>query len=193
MIDYGSDCLRIPNHTDLKRFDITYYQPRNTPPKITGGNLASHKAAFKSLPIMANLLKVIKAVDKASLYIGYFTKLINALKKSTLATIPANISVDKADGKDDDVRDTAAKQHEPGPNLVADCPQVLNPIDDLGVKASANDMVVPKASVRVTFDSQLGEELCTHAHGQAVMGSTIHSSTDEDIFSSSSKGESPVE
>ena len=69
-MDYGSSCLRIPNHTDLKRFDIKYYQPRNTPPKITGGNFASHKTVFEALPVMVNLLKVIKAVDTASPYIG---------------------------------------------------------------------------------------------------------------------------
>ena len=192
VIDYGSDCLCIPTHTDLKRLPIGYYQPRNIPPKITGGNLATHKAAFQSLPIMTNLLKVITVVDAASPYIGYFTKLIKTLGKSTLATIPALISIDNADGKGDDVVVTAETQRGPGPNLALDRPQVLNPIDNVG-NESAIENNAPKASAQVTFDSWLVEELCTHAHGQAAMGSTTQSSTDEDLFASSSEGDGPVE
>ena len=191
VIDYGSDCLRIPTHTDLKRFPIQYYPPKNTPPKITGGNLAAHRVAFENLPMMANLLKVIKASDKESPYIGYFTNLIRVLYKSTLSTIPALISIDNSDGAIDGARETAVAQREPGPNLVLDRPQVLHPIDNLG--ESANDINVPKASSRVTFDSQLGEELCTHVHRQAAMGSTVQSSTDDYLFASSYEGDSPVE
>ena len=192
VIDYGANSLRIPTHTDLKKFPIGYYQPRNTPPKITGGNLATHKAAFQSLPIMTNLLKVINAVDSASPYVGYFTKLIKTLEKSTLATIPALISIDDTGGRDGDITVTAATQRGPGPNIALDRPQVLNTNDNVGDR-SAIENNSPKASTQVTFDSQLGEELCTHAHGQAAIGSTSQSSPDEDLFASSSEGESPVE
>ena len=108
-----------------------------------------------------------------------------------MATIPALSSIDKADGKDDDIVNTAATQRGPGPILALDHPQVLNPIDNVG-EASAHDDIDPKASVNATFNSQLGEDLCTHAHGKVEMGSTAQSSTDEDLFASSSEGKSPV-
>ena len=46
---------------------------------------------------------------------------------------------------------------------------------------------VPTAPTRVTFDSQLGNELRTHGHGQAAVSATRgdHYDDDEDLFGSS--------
>ena len=46
---------------------------------------------------------------------------------------------------------------------------------------------VPSAPTRVTFDSQIGNELCTHGHGQAAVSATRgdHYDGDEDLFGSS--------
>ena len=145
------------------------------------------------MPIMINLLKVITAVDGASPYIGYFAKLVDTLKKSTLATIPAHISIDDANDGVNGIRKTADSQRGLGPEYNADGPQVLDPIDNLGLKASAHNDVVPKASTLVRFNSQLGVELCSHAHGQAALGATHPSSTDEDIFAPSSENEGSAE
>ena len=62
---------------------------------------------------------------------------------------------------------------------------------DEGDKESAVD--VPQASTQTVFVSQLGEELCTHAHGQAGVAATPSSSEEEDLFGTSDEEESPVE
>ena len=49
------------------------------------------------------------------------------------------------------------------------------------------DRHVPATSSRVSFNTQLGNELCTHAHGQASVLATHECDGDdgEDLFSSS--------
>ena len=80
----------------------------------------------------------------------------------------------------------------PGPNNDGS-PQVNSNGGDKGDKESADVDIVPQASTNAIFVTQLGKELCTHAHGQAGVVATLSGSESEDLFQSSDEEEGPVE
>ena len=185
VIDYGGNCLRVPNHEDLKRFPLNYHQPKCVAPEIGSGSLHAHWAAYRSLPTMANMVQIITLFDNKSPYLQYYTKLVDTLKQSTLAAVPEAIVIDGPKVPGD-------RGVGPGPNNKGS-PQVDSNGGDKGDKESADHDVVPQASTNAIFVSQLGKELCTHAHGQAGVVATLCSSESEDLFESSDEEESPVE
>ena len=77
---------------------------------------------------------------------------------------------------------------QPGPHVGR--PQAMQN-DKNGMNGDGN---IPTAPTRVTFDSQLGNELRTHGHGQAAVSATRgdHCGDDEDLFGSSSSSASEL-
>ena len=134
---------------------------------------------------MANMVQIIKLFDKQSPHLQYYTTLVDTLKQSTLAAVPEAIVIDGPKVPGD--RDVG-----PGPNNKGS-PQVDSNGRDKGDKESADLDIVPQASTNAIFVSQLGKELCTHAHGQAGVIATLCSSESEDLFESSDEEEGPVE
>ena len=112
------NALRIPLHSDMKRFEVTYHHPKKSIPKINGGSISAHKAAFEALPIMTSFLKVVDTLDNGSPYLGYATNLVQQLQKSTISSIPAHIGNDKPEHNADvGGGKNPPAQPAPGPSL----------------------------------------------------------------------------
>ena len=101
VIDYSSKCLRIAGYPDMQKFNLSFHRPREVKPEISGGDLASHEAAFKSLPLMCQVKKVIEVYDKRSQYLTYFTTLLHKLRVCTYVTVPAFIQSNAPSGNGD--------------------------------------------------------------------------------------------
>ena len=160
-------------------------------PETSGGDLASHQAAFKSLALMSQVKTVMEVYDNESRYLTYYTTLIDSLRGCTYATVPAFIQSNAPRGNGghgaqlNGTMDNVGGQ--PGPDVVG--PQAMQNYNS-GVNGGGN---VPAGLNRVSFESQLGRELRTHEHGQAAVSATHadnHCDDDEDLFGSSSSNAS---
>ena len=175
-----------PLHSDIKRFEVTYHQPKKSIPKINGGSIRAHMAALEALPLMASFLKVVDVLDNGSPYLGYATNLVQQLQKSNISSIPAHIGNDKPEHVADvGGGNSSPAQKAPGP-VVWGRPRVS--FAKVVIEESTGDSS-SQASTHfsdVTPMSGSGE-LCTHAHEQAAMGATRKEESDEeDLFGSSS-------
>ena len=91
VIDYPAMCLHIAGHPDTQKFNLSFHRPKEVKPEISGGDLVSHQAAFKSLALMCQVKKVMEIYDKGSRYLNYFTTLTDKLRVCTYTTVPAFI------------------------------------------------------------------------------------------------------
>ena len=187
VVDYGTHSLRVPLHPDLKRFDLIYKKPKMASPGMGCGSIPTHRAALANLSNMVCLLKVVNAFDKESPHLGYANQLVATLQNCSKDNIPVHIGIEKP------AHNTGVGSGANPPLQRAPGPEKLRAHQDsVGTKTGDEESAVDgvsAASTRLTFDSRLGGELCSHAHGQAVMGATPESDEFEDLFASSPEGD----
>ena len=184
VIDYGAHALRIPLHSDMKRFEVTYHHPKKSVPQISGGNIHAHTAAFKDLPMMSSFLRVMRALDKESPYLGYATNLVQQLQKSSLSSIPAHIGNIEPERVAVAGRESnPPPQPAPGPDDGWGRPRVSFANVVPGDTADGNGSVCTHYS-EVTNKSA-SDDNSGHAFGQAALAPTHEEDSDEDLFSSS--------
>ena len=133
---------------------------------------------------MSSFLRVMRALDKESPYLGYATNLVQQLQKSSLSSIPAHI------GNIEPERVAVAgsgsnppSQPAPGPDDGWGRPRVSFANIVPGDTADGNNSVCTHYS-EVTNKSA-SDDNSGHAFGQAALAPTHEEDSDEDLFSSS--------
>ena len=98
VINYPAKCLCINGHPDIYKFDLSFHKPWDVKPAISGGELSSHQAAFKSLTLMGHVKQVVQVFDPKRPYLTYYSKLIDQLQACIYTMIPAFIPLDEPRG-----------------------------------------------------------------------------------------------